>query len=57
MELLINASTVPSGSLLKLEQGPYPEGMGEHWDWYYEVVKDAWPKVLITLKQYLENEI
>ena len=57
LELLIDASPVPEGSLLKLEQGPYPEERGEHWDWYYEVVNDAWPKMLLTLKQYLENEI
>ncbi len=57
LELLIDVSPVPAGSLLKLEQGPYPEDSDEHWEWYYEVVNDAWPKVLLTLKQYLENEI
>ncbi len=57
LELLIDASPLPAGSLLKLEQGPYPKDRGEHWDWYYEAVNDAWPKVLLTLKQYLENEI
>jgi uncharacterized protein YndB with AHSA1/START domain len=57
LELMIEASPAANGSLLKLEQGPYPEGFGEHWDWYYEVVKEAWPKVLQTLKQFLENEI
>ena len=57
LELMIEASPVPAGSLLKLEQGPYPGGRGRHWDWYYEAVKEAWPKVLLALKKYLENEI
>lgn len=25
------------------------------WDWYYEAVKHAWPKVVQTLKEYLEK--
>jgi len=29
---------------------------GEHWDWYYEAVKEAWPNVLTTLKEYLEKK-
>ncbi len=57
LELLVEASREGSGSKLKLEQGPYPEGKGEHWDWYYNVVNETWPKVLLTLKQFLENEI
>ncbi len=57
LELLIEVTPKPNGSLLKLEQGPYPLNAGEHWDWYYVVVNDAWPKVLQTLKQYLENEV
>jgi len=41
-------------TLLKLIQGGYQEG-GD-WDWFYEAVKEAWPKALETLKQYLEQE-
>lgn len=55
LNLIVEASTIANGSMLKLTQGPYPERKGEHWDWYYEVVKEAWPKVLLTLKQYLEK--
>ena len=40
-------------SLLQLIQGGYQEG-GD-WDWYYAAVKDAWPKALVMLKNYLEK--
>lgn len=29
--------------------------MGEDWDWYYEAVKEAWPKMMVVLKNYLEG--
>ena len=29
---------------------------GPDWDWYYNIVKEAWPVVLQTLKQFLEEE-
>jgi len=32
-----------------LVQGGYQEG--KDWDWYYEAVKEAWPKVLVDLAQ------
>jgi hypothetical protein len=32
-------------------------GQGSDWDWYYEAVKQAWPAVVNTLKEYLENII
>ena len=37
---------------LRLVQGGYQEG--KDWDWYYEAVKEAWPKVLVDLKRFLE---
>ena len=36
-----------------LVQGGYQEG--KDWDWYYEAVRDAWPKVLVDLKKFLES--
>lgn len=39
---------------LKLIQGGYQNG--EEWDWFYNAVKDAWPKVLLDLKLFLEKE-
>jgi len=40
-------------TLLQLTQGGYQDGT--EWDWFYDSVKDAWPKVLKTLKEYLEE--
>lgn len=54
LNLIVEVSAAANGSALHLHQGPYPHNKGEHWDWYYDVVNDAWPKVLQTLKQYLE---
>ena len=44
-----------SSTRLNLVQGGYQYG-GE-WDWFYDAVKDAWPKVLLDLKSFLEREI
>jgi len=57
LSLIIEAAATEKGASLHLQQGPYPENMGEHWDWYYGVVNEAWPKVLVGLKKYLENEV
>jgi hypothetical protein len=43
-----------STTKLRLVQGGYQYG-GE-WDWFYEAVKDAWPKVLQNLKEFLERK-
>lgn len=50
--LYIMMEQVNSSTQLKLIQGNYQSG-GD-WDWFYEVVKDAWPKVLHNLKSFLE---
>lgn len=55
LNLIVEATATNNGTVLHLQQGPYIENGGEHWDWYYKVVNDAWPKVLQTLKQYLEK--
>jgi uncharacterized protein YndB with AHSA1/START domain len=55
VNLFIEASATTNGTTLYLQQGPYPEGRGQDWEWYYEVVNEAWPKVLLTLKNYLEK--
>ena len=38
---------------LKLVQGGYQ--CGGDWDWFYDSVLDAWPKVLEALKKFLEH--
>ena len=40
-------------TLVHLVQGGYQSG-GD-WDWFYESVKEAWPKVLQLLKDFLEK--
>ena len=39
---------------LYLIQGGYQEG--EDWDWFYTAVKEAWPKALDMLKEFLEQD-
>ena len=55
-QLKIDVRVLDEGSLLTLSQGPYPENAGADWDWYYNVVKDAWPFVIKELKTYLERK-
>jgi uncharacterized protein YndB with AHSA1/START domain len=43
----------PGVTALYLCQDGYQTG--DEWDWYYESVQDAWPKVAKTLKEYLER--
>ncbi len=38
---------------LQLVQGGYQ--LGGDWDWFYDSVKEAWPKVLENLKKFLES--
>jgi uncharacterized protein YndB with AHSA1/START domain len=38
---------------LRLVQGGYQ--YGSDWDWFYDSVNDAWPKVLDHLKKFLEQ--
>lgn len=53
MSLAITAERENGQTKLTIEQDGYRDG--DLWDWYYEAVKDAWPKVAVTLKDYLEN--
>lgn len=55
-ELKIKAISIGKGCELFLTQGPYPENTSTDWDWFYEVVVDAWPKVLLGLKKFLEEK-
>jgi len=52
MSLTVKATPSKQGTDVYLCQDGYQSG--EHWDWYYEAVKDAWPLVMETLKEYLE---
>lgn len=55
LELKVSAEPAPGGCILTISQGPYPEGRGEHWDWYFDAVHAAWPQVIQGIKTYLES--
>ncbi len=54
MTLTIKATKKGDKAELFVCQDGYQNGAD--WDWYYEAVKQAWPMVLNTLKDYLEGK-
>ncbi len=53
MELVVRAYDKNGISEVYLCQDGYQRGTD--WDWYYEAVKEAWPKVMQEFKEYLEK--
>ena len=53
MTLTVNAFEKSGRTEIFLCQDGYRHGTD--WDWYYEAVRQSWPAVLKTLKEYLEN--
>jgi len=53
MSLTVRATAKGGMTEVYLCQDGYQPG--EDWDWYYEVVKQAWPVVMQELKKYLEE--
>lgn len=53
MTLTVRATAKGAQSEICLCQDGYLEG-GE-WDWYYNIVKEAWPVVVNNLKAYVED--
>ena len=51
--LSIDVMTGDKASVLTVCQSGYLNG--ESWDWYYKVVNESWPGVLMYLKTYLEK--
>ena len=54
MKLTITAKAKGDISELYLCQDGYQDGAD--WNWYYDAVKQAWPSVVETLKNFLERE-
>ena len=54
MSLVIEARNFQKGTECYLCQDGY--GAGPDWDWYYNIVKEAWPVVLGGLKNFLEGK-
>lgn len=55
MSLTVQATEKEGRTEVYLCQDGYQSG--ENWDWYYEAVKQAWPEVMETLKNYLEDKV
>jgi activator of Hsp90 ATPase-like protein len=53
MSLAVDAAPTLAGCELTVRQDGY--GDGADWDWYYRVVRWAWPEVLKELKEFLER--
>jgi hypothetical protein len=52
MELMILTTPEDVGTTLTVVQSGYQHGAD--WDWYYNVVKNSWPEVLLKIRDYLE---
>lgn len=55
MSMKVKVSREGGGTFLHITQDGYQSG--EHWDWYYEAVKEAWPQAARNLKSYLERTV
>lgn len=53
MTLTIRAKEKNGATEVYLCQAGYQKG--KDWNWYYDAVKEAWPNVMLTLKNYLEK--
>ncbi|HEY3403186.1 MAG TPA: SRPBCC domain-containing protein [Ohtaekwangia sp.] len=53
MELHVFATPENGSTTLTIIQSGYRSG--PDWDWYYNAVKEAWPVVVIRIKEYLEG--
>jgi hypothetical protein len=53
LELSFSTQLIGTKTEISVCQSGYQEG--EHWQWYYESVVQAWPEVLKSLKTYLEE--
>ena len=53
MELHVFTTPENGSTTLTVIQSGYKSGSG--WDSYYQAVREAWPVVLIRIKDYLEN--
>jgi len=52
MSLTVEANAKGNLTEMYICQNGYQDG--PDWDWYYEAVVDAWPKVVEIIKDYLE---
>lgn len=53
MELMVLTTPEVMGTTLTIVQSGYKDG--PDWDWYYNVVKETWPIMILKIKEYLEG--
>ena len=53
MELMVLTTPEEVGTTLTVVQSGYQNG--PDWDEYYNAVKEAWPSVVLNVKDYLEK--
>jgi len=53
MEIMVLTTPERIGTTLTVVQSGYQNGAD--WDWYYNAVKEAWPAVVLKIKDYLEK--
>ena len=53
MEIMVLTTPEGIGTTLTVVQSGYQNG--PDWDWYYHAVKEAWPVVVLKIKDYLEK--
>lgn len=52
-KIKIEVNEKSSYSIVKISHTGF--GKTDEWDWYYNLMLDSWPQVLVFLKQYLEK--
>lgn len=53
MELMVLTTPEGIGTTLTVVQSGYKDG--PDWEWYYNAVKEAWPTMVLKIKDYLEK--
>lgn len=53
MTLMVLTTPEKVGTTLTVVQSGYQ--YGPDWDWYYNIVKETWPLVILKIKTYVEN--
>jgi uncharacterized protein YndB with AHSA1/START domain len=53
MTLMVLTTPEKVGTTLTIVQSGYQ--FGPDWNWYYNIVKETWPMVILKIKQYVET--
>ena len=53
MRLIVLTTSERIGTTLTVVQDGYQ--LSPDWDWYYNIVRETWPRAILKIKDYLEN--